>query len=140
MKKVNFMKQIIFSLLVFVFAFNLFSCSNNSAKIEKIYKGEEEIDKAIVQNVKIEDLINEPDKYTLSFVSVEGEIVTECSVGCWLFIKSDEGNQIYIDLSSQNFAIPQAVRHKIKITGIFENRASNPRVTAYEVEFLDVQK
>lgn len=94
----------------------------------------------MVQDVKIEDLIKEPDEYSLSFISVEGEIATECSVGCWFFLKDGAGNQMYIDLSTQNFAIPQAVGHKVKVTGIFENRASNPRIIAYEVEFLDVKK
>jgi uncharacterized protein YdeI (BOF family) len=132
-------KKFILVLLVLATALALVSCSGGGReKIKKVYKGEGEFDKTTVQDVKIEDLINEPDKYSPSFVSVEGQIVTECSVGCWFFIKSDKGNQMYVDLSAQNFAIPQAVKHKVRVTGIFENRASNPRITAYEVEFLDV--
>lgn len=132
-------KKIMPIIALIFFIFYLISCSGGE-KLKKTYNGEDEFDKTMVQNVKIEDLIKEPDKYSLSFVSVEGEIATECSVGCWFFIKDDAGNQMYIDLSDQNFAIPQAVGHKVKITGIFENRASNPRITAYEVEFLDVKK
>ena len=139
-RKIGLMRRFILLLLTLTITLTLISCSNSGKiKINRIYKGEGEFDKTIVQNVKIEDLIKEPDKYSLSFVSVEGQIVTECSVGCWFFIKSDAGNQMYVDLSNQNFAIPQVVGHKVKVTGIFENRTSNPRITAYEVEFLDVK-
>lgn len=136
-------RKFILVMILFMTPLTLISCSGRGEeKLERIYKGEGEFDKAIVQNVKIEDLIKEPDKYSLSFVSVEGEIIKECYVGCWFFMKSDEENQkyiMYVNLSSQNFAIPQAVGHRVKVTGIFENKASNPRITAYEVEFLDIK-
>ena len=131
------MKKLFVCLLIFLFAFSIFSCSKKS-KIEKIYTGDEAIDESIVKETTIQDLILNPDNYTLTYISVVGTIISECSVGCWFFISDENKNQIYIELQTQNFEIPQAVGHKVKVSGLFENRVSNPRINAYKIEFLDL--
>ena len=131
------MKKLITCLLILLITFSILSCSKKT-KIEKIYTGDEALDESIVKETTIQDIILNPDNYTLTYISVVGEIISECSVGCWLFIADENKNQIYIELQTQNFEIPQAVGHKVKVSGLFENRVSNPRIDAYKIEFLDI--
>jgi hypothetical protein len=130
------MKKFLSFLLVGTVLLALASCKPAGPKLEKIYKGDGTYDPATVQPVKITDLINTPDKYAGTFVSITGKIVTECSVGCWFYMQDEAGNQVHIDLAGQNFNIPQTVGKSVKVTGVFQSSESNTKVSAYEVEYL----
>jgi hypothetical protein len=130
------MKKLMTILLMGTVVLALASCKPAGPKIQKIYRGEGTFDPASVQAVNITDLINTPDKYAGTFVSLSGKIVTECSVGCWFYMQDEAGNQVHIDLAGQNFNIPQTVGKSVKVTGVFQASESNTKVAAYEVEYL----
>jgi hypothetical protein len=131
------MRKIGIFILIMIVLFSFSSCGKKGG-ISKVYTGDNPIDESIVKALTISQLINNADTYSLNYVSVEGKILTECSSGCWIFIADDDGNQVYVDMLPQNFSIPQAGGHKVRVTGIFENRSANPKITAYKVEFLDL--
>jgi hypothetical protein len=130
------MKKLMTILLMGTVVLALASCKPAGPKIQKIYRGEGTFDPASVQAVNITDLINTPDKYAGTFVSLSGKIVTECSVGCWFYMQDEAGNQVHIDLAGQNFNIPQTVGKSVKVTGVFQASESNTKVAAYVVEYL----
>lgn len=133
----------IFAFCVFflLIATVLQACGKPKETLQRIYKGDGTYDPAIVTPLSIQEVIEKADEYIASFVAVEGKVSTICSVGCWFYIQDESGNEIYVNLAPQNFDVPQsAVGKQVKVIGILEATEGNYRISAYEVEFLEISE
>ena len=67
-------------------------------------------------------------------VTLEGKIVSQCqSNGCWFFLQDDTG-QIYIDLSTNNFALPSLPNKQVVASGTVARSQQNILLVATGVE------
>ena len=120
---------------------SLQACAKPQETLQRIYKGDSDFDPSVVVNMSIQEVIQEANQYTGSFVGVEGTITTICSVGCWFYIQDEASNEIYVNLAPQNFDVPQsAVGKKVKVIGILEAGEGNYRISAFQVEFIEIKE
>lgn len=68
------------------------------------------------QVVSIGEITRNPAAYNKTDVLVQGKITGECGSGCW-FMLDDGTGLIYVDLSQNNFAIPQLQGSTISVEG-----------------------
>lgn len=114
------MKKSIFLIL----AIFLFACGS-----EKYGAG---VDKS-APKVAVKDVILNP-AYQGKTVNLEGKITTQCaSNGCWFFLQDGSG-QIFIDLSTNGFAIPQKQGKAAKVTGVVSSGQVGIYIIAVGVE------
>lgn len=114
------MKRLFFFLLVLV----LTACAP-----EKYGAG---VDKNMPK-VSVKDVVLNP-AYQGKTVNVEGKITTQCaSNGCWFFLQDDTG-QIFIDLATKGFSIPQRQGKKGMVTGIVSFGQTGVYIVALGVE------
>lgn len=66
--------------------------------------------------ITIGEIIKNPAIYNKTDVTVKGEIINECGSGCW-FLLNDGTGSIYVDLSQNNFVIPQLQGSTVSIVG-----------------------
>jgi uncharacterized protein YdeI (BOF family) len=66
--------------------------------------------------VSIGDIVKNPSAYNKTDVLVRGKIINECGSGCW-FMLNDGTGLIYVDLSPNNFAIPQLQGSTVSVEG-----------------------
>ena len=67
-------------------------------------------------------------------MTLEGKIVSQCqSNGCWFFLQDDTG-QIYIDLSTNNFALPSLPNKQVVASGTVARSQQNILLVATGVE------
>lgn len=67
-------------------------------------------------------------------VTLEGTVVSQCqSNGCWFFLKDDTG-QIYIDLSTNQFALPAMPGKRVVASGQVARSQQNVLLVASGVE------
>lgn len=66
--------------------------------------------------VSIGDIVKNPSVYNKTDVLVRGKIVNECGSGCW-FMLNDGTGLVYVDLSQNNFAIPQIQGSTVSVEG-----------------------
>ncbi len=90
------------------------------------------VDKS-VQKVSVKDVfIN--TTYQGKVVNLEGTITTQCaSNGCWFFLRDDTG-QIFIDLATKGFALPQRQGKKATVTGTVSFGQNGVFIIAHGVE------
>ncbi len=86
-----------------------------------------------VQKVSVKDVfIN--TTYQGKIVNLEGVITTQCaSNGCWFFLKDDTG-QIFVDLATKGFALPQRQGKKAIVTGTVSFGQNGVFIIAHGVE------
>lgn len=66
--------------------------------------------------VSIGDIVKNPSAYNKTDILVRGKIINECGSGCW-FMLNDGTGLIYVDLSANNFAIPQILGSTVSVEG-----------------------
>jgi len=83
----------------------------------------------------IGDILEAPGSFDGRTVKVEGEIVLECSTGCWLNLEQD-GATIHVDLKPSGLAIPQRVGSRAAVEGRVLIRDRQPMIVGEGVEIL----
>ncbi|HBY57430.1 MAG TPA: hypothetical protein DEG96_06170 [Candidatus Atribacteria bacterium] len=84
--------------------------------------------------VSVKDIYTNPDEYLGKTIRVEGEIVRECSSGCWFFLEDDTGT-IFIDINPSGLSIPPKVGEKAIVEGKPENKNGRIIIVGKGVEF-----
>jgi hypothetical protein len=83
----------------------------------------------------IKEILSTPKAYDGKLVTIEGRIGSECSSGCWFFVKVDSGNfSLYVDIRPAGFAIPQNVGRKVIVEGTVFIDKTGPKVKGRGVE------
>ncbi len=81
-------------------------------------------------------LIDRTSDFAGRSVSLTGQIVMECSQGCWFFL--DDGTaRIYVDLSTAGLSIPQWVGKKVTVFGKIKGEGGNLQLLGDEVRSLE---
>ena len=84
--------------------------------------------------VSVKDIYSNPNEYLNQTVRLEGEIVRECSSGCWFFLEDKTGT-IYVDINPSGLSIPPKVGKKVVVEGVPENRNGRITINGKGVEF-----
>ena len=66
--------------------------------------------------VTVADILNAPEKYSASNLSIEGKVTSQCGSGCWFILSDDTGN-LYVDLKPNNFVIPPSMGKNVVVNG-----------------------
>ena len=86
--------------------------------------------------VTVRGLIDHSANYTDRSVTLTGQIVMECTQGCWFFL--DDGTaRIYVDLSTAGISIPQWVGSRVTVVGKIKGEGGNLQLLGDEVKFLE---
>jgi len=87
------------------------------------------------QETAVKDILADPKAFEGKAVTIEGTIASECSTGCWFYVKVGSGNlTIYVDTGNSGFAIPQKTGKKILVEGKVVIKKTGPMVQAKGVE------
>jgi hypothetical protein len=84
------------------------------------YAGTEKYGEEITNRkiTKVKDILVDPNTFGGKLVTIEGKIESECSTGCWFYVKVGSGNLIiYVDTGKSGFAIPQKMGRIILVEG-----------------------
>lgn len=84
--------------------------------------------------VKISDILNHPNDFTETRVTIEGKIVSECGAGCWFTINDGTGT-IYVDLAPSNLTIPQKRGAFARVHGKVVQKGGDTYIIGEKVEF-----
>ena len=79
-------------------------------------------------------VIDDSANYEGRLVKLSGEIVLECSQGCWLFL-DDGTDRIYVDLKPGGITIPQMIGRQITVIGHIEGSGGNAKILGDWVGF-----
>jgi len=83
----------------------------------------------------VKDILSEPKAFEGKLVTIDGKITSECSTGCWFYVKVGSGNlTIYVDTGNSGFAIPQKSGKKILVEGKVIIKKTGPMIQAKGVE------
>ncbi|MBU0548248.1 MAG: DUF4920 domain-containing protein [Candidatus Omnitrophica bacterium] len=94
--------------------------------------GEEITNRKITE---VKDIFADPSVFEGRSVTIEGKIASECSTGCWFYVKVGSGNlTIYVDTGKSGFAIPQKTGRKILVEGNVVVKKTGPMIQAKGVE------
>ena len=92
----------------------------------------------VIKNRKVtevKDILADPEALDGKSVTIEGKIASECSTGCWFYVKVGSGNlTIYVDTGKSGFAIPQKVGRNILVEGNVVVKKTGPMIQAKGVE------
>jgi uncharacterized protein YdeI (BOF family) len=66
--------------------------------------------------VTVADILNAPEKYSGTPLSIDGKITSQCGSGCW-FIMSDDTGDLYVNLKPNNFVIPPSMGKNVVVNG-----------------------
>ena len=84
---------------------------------------------------EVKDILANPKALEGKPVTIEGKIASECSTGCWFYVKVGSGNlSIYVDTGNSGFAIPQKAGRKILVEGKVVLKKTGPMVQAKGVQ------
>jgi len=87
------------------------------------------------QITAVKDILADPKAFEGKPVTIEGKIASECSTGCWFYVKVGSGNlTIYVDTGNSGFAIPQKAGKKILVEGKVIIKKTGPMIQAKGVE------
>jgi len=127
--EVNLMKtlRILFLSLIFFSGVMLLSSYAGTEKY-----GEEITNRKITE---VKDILADPKAFEGKSVSIKGKIESECSTGCWFYVRVGSGNlSIYVDTGKSGFAIPQKKGSNILVEGIVVVKKTGPMIQAKGVE------
>ena len=92
----------------------------------------------VIKNRKVtevKDILADPKALEGKLVTIEGKIASECSSGCWFYVKVGSGNlTIYVDTGKSGFAIPQKMGRNILVEGNVVVKKTGPMIQAKGVE------
>jgi len=101
------------------------------------YAGTEKYGKEITNRkiAEVKDILADPKAFEGKPVTIEGKIASECSTGCWFYVKVGSGNlTIYVDTGKSGFAIPQKMGRQILVEGNVVVKKTGPMIQAKGVE------
>ena len=101
------------------------------------YAGTEKYGEEITNRkiTEVKDILAEPKTFEGKSVTIEGKIASECSTGCWFYVKVGSGNLIiYVDTGKSGFAIPQKMGSDILVEGNVVVKKTGPMIQAKGVE------
>ncbi len=130
MRKAKKIKLIGVLLIIILIILGISGCSGNSGGSSERY-GVNISEKEVVS---VKDIYSNPNEYLNQTVRLEGEIVRECSSGCWFFLEDKTGT-IYVDINPSGLSIPPKVGKKVVVEGVPENRNGRITIDGKGVEF-----
>ena len=130
MRKAKNIKLIGVLLIIILIILGISGCSGNSGDSSERY-GVNISEKEVVS---VKDIYSNPNEYLNQTVRLEGEIVRECSSGCWFFLEDKTGT-IYVDINPTGLSIPPKVGKKVVVEGVPENRNGRITINGKGVEF-----
>jgi uncharacterized protein YdeI (BOF family) len=130
MRKAKNIKLIGVLLIIILIILGISGCSGNSGDNSERY-GVNISEKEVVS---VKDIYSNPNEYLNQTVRLEGEIVRECSSGCWFFLEDKTGT-IYVDINPSGLSIPPKVGKKVVVEGVPENRNGRITINGKGVEF-----
>lgn len=101
------------------------------------YAGPEKYGQEITNRkiTEVKDILADPKAFEGKPVTIEGKIESECSTGCWFYVKVGSGNlTIYVDTGKSGFAIPQKMGRNILVEGNVVVKKTGPMIQAKGVE------
>jgi len=101
------------------------------------YAGAEKYGQKITNRkiTEVKDILADPKAFEGKSVTIDGKIASECSTGCWFYVKVGSGDlTIYVDTGKSGFAIPQEVGKKILVEGNVVVKKTGPMIQAKGVE------
>ena len=130
MRKTKNIKLIGVLLIIILIILGISGCNGNSGDNSERY-GVNISEKEVVS---VKDIYSNPNEYLNQTVRLEGEIVRECSSGCWFFLEDKTGT-IYVDINPSGLSIPPKVGKKVVVEGVPENRNGRITINGKGVEF-----
>jgi len=130
MRKAKNIKLVAVLLIIILIILGISGCSGNSGNNSESY-GVNITEKKVVS---VKDIYSNPNEYLNQTVRLEGEIVRECSSGCWFFLEDKTGT-IYVDINPSGLSIPPKVGKKVVVEGVPENRNGRITINGKGVEF-----
>jgi uncharacterized protein YdeI (BOF family) len=117
-------------LIILLVILGVSGCSGNSSDNSERY-GVNITEKKVVS---VKDIYSNPNEYLNQTIRLEGEIVRECSSGCWFFLEDKTGT-IYVDINPSGLSIPPKVGKKVVVEGVPENKNGRISIVGKGVEF-----
>ena len=130
MRKTKKIRLIVALLIILLVILGVSGCNGNSSDNSERY-GVDITEKKVVS---VKDIYTNPNEYLNQTVRLEGEIVRECSSGCWFFLE-DETGTIFIDINPSGLSIPPKVGKKVVVEGVPENKNGRISINGKGVEF-----
>ena len=130
MRKTKKIRLIAALLIILLVILGVSGCSGNSSDNSERY-GVDITEKKVVS---VKDIYSNPNEYLNQTVRLEGEIVRECSSGCWFFLEDKTGT-IYVDINPSGLSIPPKVGKKVVVEGVPENKNGRIGINGKGVEF-----
>jgi len=127
MRKAKNIKLIGVLLIIILIILGISGCSGDSSERYGVNISEKEV-------VSVKDIYSNPNEYLNQTVRLEGEIVRECSSGCWFFLEDKTGT-IYVDINPSGLSIPPKVGKKVIVEGVPENKNGRIGINGKGVEF-----
>ncbi len=130
MRKTKKIRSIVVLLTILLVILVVSGCSGNSSENSERYG----VDITESKVVSVKDIYSNPDEYLNKTVRLEGEIVRECSSGCWFFLEDKTGT-IFVDINPSGLSIPPKVGKKVIVEGVPENKNGRISINGKGVEF-----
>lgn len=130
MRKTKNIKLIGVLLVIILIILGISGCSGNSGDNSERYG----VNITKKEVVSVKDIYSNPNEYLNKTVRLEGEIVRECSSGCWFFLEDKTGT-IYVDINPSGLSIPPKVGKKVIVEGVPENKNGRISIVGKGVEF-----
>lgn len=130
MEKTKNIRLIGVLLIILLVILGVSGCSGNSSANSERY-GVNITEKKVVS---VKDIYSNPNEYLNQTIRLEGEIVRECSSGCWFFLEDKTGT-IYVDINPSGLSIPPKVGKRVVVEGVPENKNGRISIVGKGVEF-----
>lgn len=130
MRKTKKIRLIVALLIILLVILGISGCSSIGSDKSERYG----VDITEKEVTSVKDIYTNPDEYLNQTVRLEGEIVRECSSGCWFFLEDKTGT-IYVDINPSGLSIPPKVGKKVVVEGVPENKNGRISIVGKGVEF-----
>lgn len=131
MKKTRNIKLIGVLLIILLTLLIISGCSSNHSSAKGESYGVNITEKKVVS---VKDIYTNPNEFLNQTIRLEGEIVRECSSGCWFYLEDKTGT-IYVDINPSGLSIPPKVGKKVVVEGVPENKNGRISIVGKGVEF-----